>query len=122
VADGGTTYDSIKKDVDAAGGVRTFCMADLRDAQAAGRLSPGINAKISRALASRGLGHVPLDPAGLSTSQWDEVRVFDRTTALGEVIIAAHTAGDDADAVLREAVNGDARALLERVRDLVCQA
>ena len=77
--------------------------------------------KISKSLANRGLGHVPYDPAHLPTGQWAEVRVFDRASQIGEVIIAAHEPSDDNDVVLREAVTGDARALLEQVRDLVCQ-
>lgn len=78
-------------------------------------------AKISKSLASRGLGHVPFDPAHLPTGQWDLVRVFNRASPVGEVIAAAHEPGEDGDEGLREAVNGDARELLETVHDLVCR-
>jgi hypothetical protein len=108
-------------DSEANGGIATVYAATLRDAQGAGRLSVGIMAKISKSLTSRGLGHVPFDPAHLPTGQWDLVRVFNRASPVGEVIVAAHEPGDNGDNVLREAVNGDAREVLERVRDLVCR-
>ena len=107
------SYEDLKKVVDEGKGVVTVYAASLRDAEGAGRLTERINGNISRSLASRGLGHVPLTVSELPTSQWDEVRVFDRTSPIGDVIVAAHTVGEDADARLREAVNGDATALLD---------
>jgi hypothetical protein len=56
-------------------------------------------AKISKSLASRGLGHVPFDPAHLPTGQWDLVRVFNRASPVSEVIVAAHEPGEDGDEV-----------------------
>lgn len=74
-------------------GVTTVYAASLREAEGAGRLTVGINEKISRSLASRGLGHVPFKPSDLPTSQWSEVRIFDKTAPLGAVILAAHQVG-----------------------------
>lgn len=116
-----STFDEIKKLVDDNGGIATVYAASLRDAQGAGRLSRGIMEKISKSLDNRGLGHVPFDPAHLPTGQWDQVRVFNRASSVGEVIVAAHQPGESGDNVLREAVNGDARDVLEKVRDLVCR-
>jgi hypothetical protein len=115
------TFDDIKKLVDEDGGVTTVDAADLRDAQGAGRLSTGIMKKISKNLANRGLGHVPYDAEQLPTGQWEQVRVFNRASQVGEVLIAAHEPGEEGDAILREAVTGDARRLLEQVRDLICK-
>lgn len=115
-----STYDEIKQLVVDSGGIATIRAASLRDAQGAGRLSTGIMQRISKSLANRGLGHVPHDPAQLPTDQWEKVRVFDRASQIGEVIVAAHEPGEEQDILLREAVRGDARALLEKVRDLVC--
>lgn len=113
------SYEAIKQVVDEGRGVATVFAASLRDAEGAGRLTERINSNISRSLASRGLGHVPFDAADLPTSQWAEVRVFDRTSPIGEVIVAAHTVGEDGDVRLREAVDGDATVLLEQVRTIL---
>jgi len=114
-----TSYVEVKRAVDEGKGVATVYAASLRDAEGAGRLTERINGNISKSLASRGLGHVPFDAADLPTSQWAEVRVFDRTSPIGEVIMAAHDVSEDADARLREAINGDATALLDQVRTLL---
>jgi hypothetical protein len=114
-----STYDEIKALVDEGKGVTTVYAAWLRDAEGAGRLTEGINAKISRSLASRGLGHVPFKASELPTAQWSEVRVFDKTSPLGTVILAAHEVGEDADQRLREAVDSGAAGLLEQVRTLL---
>lgn len=113
------TYDEIKAAVDEGKGVVTVYAGSLREAEGAGRLTQRINANISKSLHSRGLGHVPFDAAHLPTSQWDQVRVYDRTSPIGEVIAAAHEVSEDMDARLREAVNGDATALLEQVRSIL---
>ena len=57
-----------------------------------------------------------LPAEGLSTSQWDEVRVFDRTSPIGKVIETSHQVGEDADKELREAVAGEASEMLDRIR------
>jgi len=119
VVDDVDSYDAIKQAVDEGKGVVTVYAASLRDAEGAGRLTERINSNISGSLANRGLGHVPFEAADLPTSQWAEVRVFDRTSPLGGVIVAANTGGEDADACLREAVNGDATSLLDQVRTLL---
>lgn len=113
------TYDDIKEAVDRDGGVTTLEASDLRNAEGAGRLTQGINEKISRSLASRGLGHVPFLAADLPTSQWSLVRVFDKTSALGQVILAAHEVGEEEDRRLRESVNSEAATLLDQVRTLL---
>lgn len=114
-----STYEEIKAAVDEGKGVTTVYAASLREAEGAGRLTVGINEKISRSLASRGLGHVPFAASELPTSQWSEVRIFDKTTPLGAVITAAHQVGEDEDAKLREAVDSQAAALLDSVRTLL---
>ena len=114
-----TTYEEIKELVTAGGGLTTVYAASLRDAEGAGRLSPGIMRKISASLANRGLGHVPYDASLLPTGQWALVRVFDRASQVGEVLVAAHEPGQEYDQVLREAVIDDDRNILEQVRILV---
>lgn len=114
-----TTYEEIKHAVDEGNGVVTVYAASLRDAEGAGRLTERINSNISKSLHSRGLGHVPFKAEDLPTSQRAQVRVYDRTSPIGEVITAAHEVSEDMDARLREAVNGEATALLDQVRTLL---
>ena len=109
-------YEQIRDKVVEEGGVTTLSMAELRDAEGAGRLTRGINDRISRALQRLGLGHVPYNAEDLSTSQWDEVRIFDRTSPIGKVIDAAHQVGLDYDIELREAVAGEASEMLDKIR------
>lgn len=113
------SYEAIKAAVDEGNGVTTVYAASLRDAEGAGRLTVGINEKISNSLAKRGLGHVPFEAADLPTSQWSEVRIFDKTSQLGAVIMAVHEVGETEDQKLREAVDSRAADLLEQVRTLL---
>lgn len=115
------TFDEIKQEVDADGGVTTVYAWQLREAVAAGRLTERINGRISDELAARGLGHVPYDVAHLPLSQYELVRVYDKTSSLGKVIEAAHKPGEQADARLREAINSEAAGLLEQIRALVSE-
>jgi hypothetical protein len=115
------TWDEIKSEVDDNGGVVTVSAWRLREAQGAGRLTVRINQQISDSLAARGLGHVPFNVEDMPTYQDEQVRIYDRTTALGKVIESAHHVGDDHDERLREAINEKAVAILEKVRDLVAE-
>lgn len=114
-----STYEQIKDAVNEGGGVVTVYAASLRDAEGAGRLTTGINEKISRSLAARGLGHVPYRPEDLPTSQWSNVRIFDKTSPLGTFILAAHEVGEEKDEALRGSVDSEASALLDQVRTLL---
>ncbi|ETD30961.1 hypothetical protein W823_21705 [Williamsia sp. D3] len=111
----------IKKAVQGAGGVMTFQAWELRDAIAAGRLTPRINGMISETLKSYGLGHVPADPDLLPTSQYEFVRVYDLGTSVGKVIAAAQAPGEANDRLLIESVDGDAADLVARVRAIVAE-
>lgn len=115
------TWDDIKSRVDSNGGVTTVHAWRLREAQGAGRLTLRINQQISDSLAARGLGHVPFKVEDMPTYQDEQVRIYDRTTALGKVIDSAHHVGDDHDERLREAINDEAVSILQQVRDLVSE-
>lgn len=112
-------WDAIKAEVDANGGVITLEAGRLRDAYGAGRLTERINLEISNELAARALGHVPYRAEALPTYQWNLVRVYDKTSAIGKVIEASHNPGDEEDERLREAVDSRAAELLSQVRALV---
>lgn len=115
------TFADIQQEVRNNGGVITIEASQLREAQGAGRLTERINGEISESLRRLGLGHVPFYAEDLPTSQYELVRVYDATSALGKVIEAAHTPGSDEDNTLREAVDGEAAGLLSQIRALVAE-
>lgn len=115
------TFDEIQQEVNDNGGVITIEASQLREAQGAGRLTERINGEISESLRRRGLGHVPFYSEDLPTSQYERVRVYDATSALGKIIEAAHTPGEDEDNTLREGVDGEAAGLLSQIRALVAE-
>lgn len=114
-------FDALAEEVRSNGGVITVEASRLREAQGAGRLTQRINEEISEALRRRGLGHVPFWPEDLPTSQYQNVRVYDATSALGKIIEAAHTPGEDEDLTLREGIDGEAAGLLGQIRALIAE-
>lgn len=117
-AGGATSYEEIGKLVDVGDGVTTVEAWQLRIAEGAGRLTTGINKKISKSLSDRGYGHVPFKAEDLPTSAGEQVRVYNLASAVGEIITAAHNVGETADEKLRD-VNGVAASLLDQVRTLL---
>jgi hypothetical protein len=107
--------------VDENGGVTTVDAWQLRESQGAGRLTARINQQISDSLSARGLGHVPFKVEDMPTYQNEQVRIYDRTTALGKVIDSAHNVGEEHDERLREAINEEAVTILQQIRDLVAE-
>ena len=83
------------------------------------RAIANINGEISDALRSRVLGHVPAKVEELPTGQDQLVRVYDATSVLGKMIAAALKPGLANDQQLREAVDGEAKGILEQIRSLV---
>ena len=119
MADKKNEWDALRDEVHSSDGVLTVQAWRLRDALGAGRLTERINGQISDALAQRGLGHVPREAVDLPTSQYDPVRIYDRTSTIGKVIEAAHNPTDETDEYLREAIDDRAVRILEQVRVLV---
>jgi len=114
-------FKALRDSVQQAGGVQTVYASELRDAIGAGRLTQGVNSKISDELRAQGLGHVPHDPEDLPTSQWELVRLYDLGSAVGKVVLAAQLPGEANDRTLIESVTGDAADILEKVRVLVAE-
>jgi hypothetical protein len=61
---------------------------------------------------------VPYDVEKLPTSQWSEVRFFDKTSPLGAILVVADEVGDEADK--RCAVRSIARRPLSWTRFVRC--
>lgn len=116
-----STFEAVKEYVSANGGVATVLLWRLRDAAGIGRLTAKGNVAILKQLKSYGLLTVPNVPDFIPTDQWATVRVYEAESAIGRIITAAATVGEDEDEYLRDAVDGRASDLLERVRLLICE-
>ena len=92
-------------------------MAILRDAYGAMRLGVHIREAISDRLKSLGIGHYP---SNLPENQWSPVRLYRLGSPVAKLITAALYPSEAHDEELRTAAGGDAAAVLEKVRELVC--
>lgn len=113
------TFEEIARYVRDNAGVASVQAWQLREAQGAGRLTARINAGILRSLADHGLGAVPSEAADMPTSQGEWVRVYAKNTSIGRVLEAALQPGEAQDEILREAVDGDAASMVEKIRAIV---
>jgi hypothetical protein len=110
------SYDDLRKQVEANGGLLQVWMEDLRELHEAGRLGKHVRAGIHEKLAEHGLGHLP---AELPAYQEEEVRVYRLGTPLAQTINAVlhpSTAGDEQ---LRQSA-GQGEDILRKIRELVC--
>ncbi len=124
-----SNFESVEKALNAAAGVMSVAMAQLRDACGAGRLGIHVRASISDELERRGIGYQPVD---LPTNQFDQVRLYRRGTPASDVIEAAQAIGNNAaDETLRRLQRpnlGNDEGSVERprvhrgdpMRDLIC--
>ena len=112
------TYDQIREQVADNSGVMTVSMAVLRDAHKAGKLGVNVRANIARALRQRGMGHVPEE---LPAYQHEEVRLWLMGTPAGDLIESVLTVSEGTDNAIRSVVESDAAAVVQRVRELVCE-
>ena len=110
--------DALRAAVERHQDVLTVSMLDLREAVQAGRLGQHVLTTISKALAGRGLGHVPRN---LPNYQEEGVRVYKLGSPVAEIIDAALGPGDDNDETLREAANKEASLVVNQIRTLVCK-
>ena len=111
------SYDALRKQVDADGGLYTSSMEQLREIEGAGRLGQHVRASISNNLAAHGLGHLPTE---LPSYQEFQVRVYRLGTALADVINAVLSPNATGDQVLRQVATADAQDVIKKIRALVC--
>ncbi|MFF7943536.1 hypothetical protein ACFZC5_27800 [Nocardia gamkensis] len=83
-----------------------------------------INSEIQRSLLGFGLATVPGEAELMPTNQWEPVRVYKVSSEVGKLIDAVLNLDDldrarAADTVIANSVNGNAAALLQKVRDLL---
>lgn len=112
------TYDDISKAVSANDNVLTLTIGELRDVNGSGRLGPYVVEAISKNLAAKGLGHYPPE---LPQEQWRKVRLYRLGSAVADLIgIVTDVDDDNNDAKLREFAANDAKATLDKIKQLVC--
>jgi hypothetical protein len=113
------SMDALRAAVEQHQDVLTVTMFDLREALGYGRLGQHVLATVSKALAGRGLGHVPRTLPGYQEHQ---VRIYKLGSPVAEIIEAAiEPGGEQRDEILREAANKEASLKLNQIRDLVCR-
>jgi hypothetical protein len=99
-------------------GVATVEMERLRDAYGVRRLGIHVRTAISNRLKGFGLGHFPQE---LPLYQWQLVRVYKLGSPVAELIQAVLEPSPGHDEKLRRAAGGDAEAILQKIRELVCE-
>lgn len=104
--------------VEAAGGIKAVTMEALREAYKAGRLGTHVRSGIHDKLEEHGLGHLP---AELPSYQHEEVRLFSLGRPIGKIVKAVKAPSEAGDQLLREVANADARDILQKVRELICE-
>ena len=115
------TWDEIKQEVEAHGGVRTMAVDTLREAHGAGKMGVHIRGQISSQLAGMGLGHVPRE---LPNYSHDTVRIYKRGTPAGNLIEAVLETGEGNDRKIVEqtSVSGqDFAEVVRQIRELVAE-
>lgn len=110
-------YEDIRGEIADHGDVASVDMARLRDVHGAGKLGKHVRANISKELRSHGIGHYPPE---LPIYQHEVVRLYLIGTPAGDLIEAVLNVSADADGAIRNAVQNDSAAIVEKIRELVC--
>lgn len=111
------TYDELREKVQENAGVLTVDMGTLRDAHDARKLGSTIRENITQKLLGLGLRH---GHKQLPSYQHQTVRLWLMGSSAGDLIEAVYNEVADTDQKIRDAVQGDATDVLEKVRELVC--
>ncbi|HEY9086299.1 MAG TPA: hypothetical protein VIN40_10265 [Candidatus Tyrphobacter sp.] len=111
------TLEDVSDELERQQGVADLVMSQLRDAYGAGRLGVNVRLNLSNKLAGMGIKHVPVE---LPDNQNAPVRIYKAGSPVGQLIDAVLTVGDGTDEVVRDAAASDARAVLNKVKELVC--
>ena len=112
-------WNGIKATVEENGNVCTVSMLELREAAGKEKLGVNVNAGIKKKLAGLGLGHIPAD---LPRYQHEQIRLYKKGTAVGELIDTVIMPGQQNDKKLAEQVNeeqADYLEIIEQIRNLV---
>ncbi|MEE2033983.1 ubiquitin family protein [Rhodococcus chondri] len=113
----------LKRAVDQLGLV-VVSLQELREMLEYKKLGPRVLAEVSTTLSGVGLGYFPraVIDDNPQPRQWEEVRIYAKTSAVGKVIDAVLEPGEANDTFLVEVANADdARAaeILDQIRTLI---
>ena len=111
------SYKDLRETVANDGGLHTTTMEVLKDLEGAGRLGVNVRWRISRELASHGMGHLP---AELPANQWEEVRLYLHGTPVADAVAAVLDPSDKGDEILRSLAAEEAQEKLAQIREIVC--
>lgn len=112
-------WQGIKDIVEENDNVFTISMLELREAAGKEKLGVNVTAGIKKKLAGMGLGHIPVD---LPSYQHEQVRLYKKGTAVGELIDTVIMPGEQNDRRLIEQVNEeeiDYLSIIDQIRELV---
>ena len=112
------SFEELNDLVNEQQGVATIQMEALRNAHGVKRLGIHVRTAISNRLKGLGLGHFPEE---LPQYYWEPVRVYKLGSAVAQLIEAVLKPSPEHDEELRDAAGGDAEAVLQKVRELVCE-
>lgn len=113
-----SSYDSLRKQVEADGGLYTTTMEELREIHGAGRLGQHVRAAISTSLSANGMGHLPEE---LPAYQEFNVRVYRLGTPLADVVNAVLNPSSSGDQILRQVGTSESQDVIKQIRQLVCE-
>lgn len=111
------TIEDIAAATKDAGGMLVVPMSRLRDAANYGKLGKLVVQNIATRLDREGIGHLPVGE--LPREQNAQVRVYLRTSRVGELIEAVLNPSRRGDQRLLDAAGSDAAEILEQIRALV---
>lgn len=120
---GYTDISELKTEVGQVGLV-VASLQDLREMLDYKKLGPRVLAEISTTLAGVGLGYFPRATIDDNEQprQWEEVRIYAKSSAVGKVVEAVLEPGDANDTFLLEVANADdakAAEILDQIRTLI---
>jgi hypothetical protein len=115
------SWVELKKEIETDGDIKVVYAWQLRDAAGWAKLGPNVIVDIANQLEANDLGTLPRGER-LPLNQNAPVRVYVKSSRLGNVIEAVLSPSAKGDDLLREVCSdsNDAAAVLERVRSIVC--
>lgn len=119
------TFKELKELVENNGNLITVSIKSLRDAQGANKLGKFVIEGIQDSLAKQGLSTFPKE---LPLLQSECVRIYSNGTAVSKLFDAVTNIQNwdhlndnyESDQFIRETINNDAQATLNKIKQLVC--
>jgi hypothetical protein len=107
----------LKEEIEANGGILAVDMRRLRNDCGWDKLGPNVVNLVSNYLQDVGIGHLPEE---LPRYQDRVIRVYLKSSVVGQIIGAVRGPSDAGDRLLRRVGASDAELVLEQIRSLIC--